>query len=115
YTWLIECLKESPDGLQARAAEWATLRAQLPRAFQFDLMVRYDADLRKDEAKFRAAVVALAAERFRQAEGRWPTSLDELVPQYLAAVPRDPFDLRPLKLARRPDGLVIYSVGPDGK
>jgi hypothetical protein len=30
-------------------------------------------------------------------------------------VPRDPFDLGPLKLAGRPDGVVIYSVGPDGK
>jgi hypothetical protein len=29
--WIIENLKESPDALQARAAEWTALQAQLPR------------------------------------------------------------------------------------
>jgi hypothetical protein len=37
------------------------------------------------------------------------------VPQYLTAVPRDPVDGQPLRLARRPDGIVIYSIGLDGK
>jgi hypothetical protein len=117
YTWLIECLKECPDGLLARSGEWAALRRQLPRgvASYFDSLVRYDADMRRDEARFRAAAVALAAESFRRAEGRWPKRFDELVPKYLTAVPRDPFDQAPLKLAGRGDGLVIYSVGPDGK
>jgi hypothetical protein len=117
YTWLVECLKQSPDGLRARAAEWAALRARLPQAVRDGIYPydRYDADLCRDEAPFRAAVAVLAAERFRRAEGRWPGTLDELVPQYLAGVPRDPFDLGPLKLAGRPDGIVIYSVGPDGK
>jgi hypothetical protein len=58
-------------------------------------------------------VAALAAERFRRDFGRWPTTLDELVPKYVIAVPRDPHDLQPLRLARRPDGIVIYSVGQD--
>jgi hypothetical protein len=117
YTWLIECLKESLDGLRARSAECAELRRQLPRgvATYFDYLVRYDADMRRDEARFRAAAVALAAESFRRAEGRWPKGIDELVPKYLTAVPRDPFDQGPLKLAASPDGVVVYSVGPDGK
>ena len=68
----------------------------------------------EDEGYFRSAAAALAAARFRQARGRWPTTLDELVPEYLAAVPRDPCDLRPLRLARRPDGIVIYGVGRNG-
>jgi hypothetical protein len=33
----------------------------------------------------------------------------------LRAVPADPYDLRPLRLKRLPDGLVIYTLGPDGK
>lgn len=36
-----------------------------------------------------AARIALAAERFRRAEGRVPTTLDELVPKYLREIPRD--------------------------
>jgi hypothetical protein len=116
-TWLVERLKESPDALLAHADEWAALRDQLPRAVKdsMDVMVRYVTELGRDEAKFRCAVVAVAAEQYRRAKGHWPAALDELVPQYLTAVPRDPFDRQPLKLARWADGIVIYSVGTDGK
>jgi hypothetical protein len=66
----------------------------------------------------RAAVLsahaARAAERFRRCHGRWPAELQELVPAYLAAVPQDPFTSRPLLVRRTADGLVVYSVGPDG-
>jgi hypothetical protein len=37
------------------------------------------------------------------------------VPAYLSAVPIDPFDKLPLRLRARPEGLLIYSVGPDGQ
>jgi hypothetical protein len=115
--WIIETLKESPDALQARAAEWTALQAQLPQgvADWAAMMARYDADLRVSEGYFRSAVAALAAEQFRRATGHWPTALDELVPQYLTAVPRDPMDGKPLRFARRPDGIVIYSIAPNGK
>jgi hypothetical protein len=118
HTWLVERLKESPDGLLEHAAEWTALRSQLPRAVRdlMDQMARhYVPGMGHDEAPFRCAVVAVAAEQFRRASGRWPTTPDELVPQYLTAVPRDPFDRQPLKLARWSDGIVIYSVGKDGK
>ncbi len=65
-------------------------------------------------ADLRCATAALAAERYRLAEGRWPASLEALVPRYLAAVPTDPFDGQPLRLKHLPDGLVVYSVGTDG-
>jgi hypothetical protein len=115
--WIIENLKESPDALQARAAEWTALQAQLPRgvADWTRILAFYEAHARQAAAQFRAAIVALAAEQFRRATGHWPTALDELVPQYLTAAPRDPMDGQQLRLARRPDGIVIYSVGLDGK
>lgn len=62
-------------------------------------------------AEARCAVVALACERFRLKHGRWPESLTELCPEFLAAVPLDPFDGEPLRCRRLPDGLVIHSVG----
>jgi hypothetical protein len=37
------------------------------------------------------------------------------VPDLLRAVPTDPFDGRPLRYRRDPEGAVVYSVGPDGK
>ncbi len=63
----------------------------------------------------RNAYAALAAERFRLARGRWPETLDELVPAYLDAVPEDPFDGKPLRYRRRPDGFTVYSIGENGR
>jgi hypothetical protein len=83
----------------ARGADWE----MLARASAFNGL----------HAELRCATAALAAERYRLAEHRWPERLDALVPRYLAVVPIDPFDGRPLRLRRLPDGLVIYSVGPD--
>jgi hypothetical protein len=68
----------------------------------------------RHKAVVRCAVVAVAAERFRQARGRWPDSIAELVPQFLAAVPLDPFDGKPLRWRTAPGGAMVYSVGMDG-
>jgi hypothetical protein len=65
-------------------------------------------------AQLRSTAVALAAERYRQAHGRWPATLNELVPEYIPAVPFDPFDGKLLKLSKHAQGIVIYSVGVDG-
>jgi hypothetical protein len=64
-------------------------------------------------AQLRSTIVALALERYRRAEGRWPTSLDALTPRYLREVPTDPYDGKPLRYRRLDDGVVVYSVGPD--
>jgi hypothetical protein len=70
----------------------------------------------RNQAQQRCAIVALAAERFRRAQDRWPASAAELqTAGFLKAVPTDPFDGRPVRLAARPDGLIAYSVGPDGE
>jgi hypothetical protein len=115
-TQVIEWLKESPDGLKIHEAEWVALRSRMKGAAQIQAgyLARYAADAATADAKLRCAAVALAAEQFRRETGRWPDMLTELVPNYLSAVPRDPCDLQPLRLARRPDGIVIYSVGEDG-
>ncbi len=75
--------------------------AKLARSFQ------------RTQAMLRSAAAALAAERYRLAEERWPDSLDALVPRYLPVVPIDPYDGRPLRMRRLADGLAVYSVGPD--
>jgi len=65
-------------------------------------------------ARLRAARTALAVEGFREAEGRLPQSLDELVPKHLDTVPLDPFDGKPLRFKKREKGYVVYSIGEDG-
>jgi ABC-type transport system involved in multi-copper enzyme maturation permease subunit len=66
------------------------------------------------EARITCIIVALAAERYRRQHGTWPASLSDLVPALLPALPIDPLDGQPLRYRRLRDGVVIYSVGPDG-
>ena len=65
-------------------------------------------------AQLRCTALALAVERYRQARGQWPASLADLVPDYVARIPHDLFDGRPLKLAKHAQGIAVYSVGVDG-
>jgi hypothetical protein len=69
---------------------------------------------RRNMAQLRCALAACAAERYRRERGSWPARLADLVPGYIAAVPLDPFDGKPLRLKRTGDGLIVYSVGQDG-
>ena len=66
------------------------------------------------QANIRLATTALAVERFRLARGRLPEGLGELTPQFLDAVPTDPFDGAPLRYRRLARGYMIYSVDADG-
>jgi hypothetical protein len=72
----------------------------------------HDASLRH-RAMMRCAGAALAVERFRLQNDRWPDSLTELPVDLLRTIPLDPFDGLPLKYAKRPDGVTVYSVGFD--
>ena len=65
----------------------------------------------------RATLAGLAVERYRLAhQNALPDTLEQLVPQFLSAVPTDPFDGKPLRYIKKsPTGYVIYSIGRDGK
>jgi hypothetical protein len=89
---LLEALQKQGDG-----NEWSRLVNRFHQA----------------KAELRCATTALAAERYRLDKGRWPESLDALLPHYLPSVPADPFDGQPLRFSRLADGVVIYSIGPD--
>lgn len=62
----------------------------------------------------RALAAAIAAERFRLVYGRWPVSLDDLVPKYLKSVPIDPFDDKPIRYAQVPQGIKTWIIDADG-
>jgi hypothetical protein len=69
----------------------------------------------RSRVELRCAIAALAAERYRRDKGRWPDSLEALrASDYLTQVPVDLYDGKPLRFRRLDDGLLIYSVGPDG-
>jgi hypothetical protein len=67
------------------------------------------------EARHRAAKAALAVERYRLVHNVLPNQLSDLVPDFLTAVPMDPFDGASLRYKKLAKGYVIYSVGMDGK
>jgi hypothetical protein len=98
----LKAVPPAPDGPGTRLT-----RLLLPHVEKL-----HDSGLR-NQAVLRCAGVAVACERFRQARGRWPDSLAELPKDLLPAVLPDPFDGRPLKYARRADGVTVYSVGFD--
>jgi hypothetical protein len=69
---------------------------------------------RNSEAKRRVVLTAIAAERYRQKNSQFPTQLQDLVPEFLDAVPQDPFDNQPLRYRMQDTGAIIYSIGADG-
>ena len=77
----------------------------LTRALELDLRLT---------AQIRSARTALAAERYRLDKGCFPEQIDQLMPDYLDAVPTDPFDDKPLRCRVDEDAVTIYSVGSNG-
>src|SRR5207237_2971128 len=68
-------------------------------------------------AERRMAAAALAIKWYQaDHDGKAPTTLDELVPKYLPAVPRDPFAAggKSLRYLAGADRLAVYSVGENG-
>lgn len=76
--------------------------------------MRFGETVLRNNALTRCALVAVALERFRLANQRWPANLDELTPKYLAQLPTDPFTGQPLRYRPAPTGVVVYSVSLDG-
>jgi hypothetical protein len=68
------------------------------------------------ETEASLAISAIALHRFFVAEGRYPNRIEELIPQFLAEVPQDPLDGKPLKYRfDAGSGFLLYSSGVDGE
>ena len=63
----------------------------------------------------RLGQVAVALRLYRHEHGRYPETLEELVPKYLPSLPVDPFDGKPLRYKRLAKGFKVWSVGWDMK
>ena len=72
----------------------------------------YQAGVRAD-ARHRTAMVGLALYRYRAAHGQFPDKLDELEPDTIRLVPRDPYDGKPLRYRPTKLGRVVYSIALD--
>jgi hypothetical protein len=68
------------------------------------------------DSRHRLASLATAVTVFRVKTGALPESLDKLIPEYIEAIPTDPFDGEPLRMIGAKDGgAILYSIGPDLK
>lgn len=65
----------------------------------------------RQEAETGCALAAIAVERHRLAHGGIPESAEMLVPDFLHAVPMDPFNGEPLRYLTDGDSYTFYSVG----
>jgi len=65
------------------------------------------------DARRDAAITLLAIARFQAETGELPARLEDLVPAYLPALPRDPVDGQPLRFAHTDSGFTLYSIGFD--
>ncbi|MFZ2657434.1 MAG: hypothetical protein WAX69_21035 [Victivallales bacterium] len=64
----------------------------------------------------RAKVVRLAAavECYRVKNGKLPENPALLVPEYIASIPVDPIDGKPVRYKKTEKGFIVYSTGSDG-
>ncbi|HEU5125918.1 MAG TPA: hypothetical protein VFW05_17840 [Verrucomicrobiae bacterium] len=61
------------------------------------------------------AITAIALKRFKLKHNQLPTHLDELAPDFLKAIPRDPVDGQPLRYHMNNDhSFTLYSIGENG-
>jgi hypothetical protein len=113
---MVEVAKLPPEQWDA---QFAVLRQQIPNLPVLAQLLAPAMDkiaqaVQRSYAQQRCAIVALAAERFRKKNNRWPESLEELkAAGLIKQIPTDPFVGGPLKWKRTDEGLMIYAVGPD--
>lgn len=119
---LFDPLIEAGDRVEDALAAARNLEQQLDELSRFYLLASISLPSlersmelwARHDARLRCARAALAAERFRIDTGNWPESLDALVPDYLDAVPSDPFAGVPVRYVQRDGGIIVYSVGENG-
>ncbi len=70
----------------------------------------------REVARDRVLLTVLALELFVREHGQYPEKLEELVPDFLSAVPEDTHapPKTPLRYRRDAEGALIYSVGENG-
>jgi hypothetical protein len=134
-TWSLQQIDLAERIADVEPWRWSDLLARreaisdpFPGAHAWDLSLLRPEDLTPDAGLAKASARAvltgfrqeltltvIAMHRHHLERGAWPERLEGLVPTYLPAVPRDPFDGQPLRYAVRDGSPRIWSVGPDRK
>lgn len=107
---------QTPDRQSAADAQWLRENFDGPgtselawQAWTAPLAIYYTSVA--GDAKRRLAVAGIAVAGFQARNRRDPSSLNELVPEFLVELPLDPWDGKPLRMRRIDGGIAVYSVG----
>lgn len=80
-----------------------------------NLMYLWDLAMANEiSARYQASILALALEKYQLVHSEFPESLEELVPDFIEAIPQDPVSQTPLLYRREEMGYLLYSPGEDG-
>jgi hypothetical protein len=77
-------------------------------------VMRFDLGERRRDAFLRLLITDLSIREFCEVNGHAPNDLSELIPDYMLALPNDPFGDGPFPYRKTTDDFELYSVGPDG-
>ncbi len=69
----------------------------------------------QQQTQFLLGRLGLAAASYHSDHGKYPATLDALVPKYITEIPIDPFNGEPIKMIAVKGGLILYSVAQDLK
>jgi hypothetical protein len=110
-------LESIPD-LRGTALDWRTwLKGNSVGVYLYCILVPatkgFLAPTCQEDVELAATRTLSALKAFKAEKGPLPETLDELVPEYLEAVPLDDYDGKPLRYSA--EKKVIYSVGKDLK
>jgi hypothetical protein len=122
----IEDSRGSLDEANRRLRAWGDLAGGWFDRFRFllaDFIPSYGwhqdrlLELAKKETATRLLILELALHAFQREHGRLPERPEQLTPDFLDALPIDPFDpnRRPLRYVHEGDDYIVYSVSVDGK
>jgi len=114
YRRLIELADHNPLELLRNPNAQATLETHDPllNLIGSSSSGTVEEDLRM-QARRRVLALAAAAQAYRLAHGDYPPSVSALVPEFLPALPIDPYDRQPLRGHRDGDVFLVWSIGPD--
>ena len=104
--------REGMDQLETEAKEgrWGMLQRLLYPSLDRSATMAAEA-----EARHRLGNLALAATAYRIKHGELPAKAEDLVPEFITVVPKDPFDGERMRMLATGEGILLYSIGADMK
>lgn len=128
YQGLIDTARSLPATRDDKTYDWHRTQAEEESARRYvfigQLLPILGTFLRDSEihaCETQGLRTLVEVERYRAHRGEYPPSLDALVPDFVEALPIDPYSGKPFVYARVPDGepyqgrgFILYGVGTDG-